>query len=60
VYGKKTLIEMPNRKIRVPRQMLHAAALAITHPRTGVTLRFTSPVPDDLRQILDLLEGAAL
>ncbi len=32
----------------VPRQFLHAAELAFTHPRTGELLRFRSPFPPDL------------
>ncbi len=32
----------------VPRQFLHAAELAFTHPRTGEPLRFRSPFPPDL------------
>lgn len=31
-----------------PRLALHAAALAVTHPRTGTRHRWTAPLPDDL------------
>ena len=31
-----------------PRLALHAAALAVTHPRTGTRYRWTAPLPDDL------------
>lgn len=33
----------------IARPALHSHALAFTHPVTGVRLRFTAPVPDDLR-----------
>lgn len=33
---------------RVPRQFLHAAELAFSHPRTGTALEFTAPLPPDL------------
>jgi 23S rRNA pseudouridine1911/1915/1917 synthase len=34
------------------RQALHAAILAFVHPVTGSLLKFNSPPPDDLRQIV--------
>jgi len=33
------------------RLCLHAVVLGIVHPSTGETLRFTSPLPDDMEQI---------
>lgn len=35
-----------------PRQALHAGLLAFAHPETGETLRFESPLPDDLATLL--------
>ena len=34
-----------------PRQMLHAWKLSFRHPRTGKTMHFTAPVPDDFEKI---------
>lgn len=34
------------------RQALHAAALGLTHPKTGETMRWESPVPDDMVNLL--------
>ena len=34
-----------------PRQMLHAWKLSFRHPRTGKTMNFTAPVPEDLKEI---------
>jgi len=34
-----------------PRQMLHAWKLSFRHPRTGKTMNFTAPVPQDLEAI---------
>lgn len=38
-----------------PRPMLHAAALSFRHPATGDELSFESPLPADLRAIIDHL-----
>ncbi|MDY3784151.1 MAG: RluA family pseudouridine synthase [Candidatus Cryptobacteroides sp.] len=36
-----------------PRQALHAKTLGFEHPVTGEWLRFDSPLPDDMAQLLD-------
>lgn len=41
---------------RVPRQMLHALELAVTHPVTGVSLTWQAPVALDLLETLQHLE----
>jgi len=41
-----------------PRQALHAAILGFTHPRTGKTLRWESPLPNDLAALSSALSGA--
>ncbi len=38
-----------------PRQALHAARLAFAHPSSGRSLDFASPLPSDLRGLLDAL-----
>jgi 23S rRNA pseudouridine1911/1915/1917 synthase len=40
------------------RPFLHAAALAFDHPRTGERVSFASPLPSDLRAVLDGLVAA--
>lgn len=42
---------------RVPRQFLHAAELALEHPRTGEPLRFESPLPPDLAEAAEWARG---
>lgn len=37
-----------------PRQALHAAVLGFTHPITGAQLRFVSPLPADMAELLAL------
>jgi 23S rRNA pseudouridine1911/1915/1917 synthase len=37
------------------RQFLHAARLAFEHPFTGAAVDVTSPLPDDLRRVLETL-----
>lgn len=36
-----------------PRQALHAAQIAFIHPSTGEELQFSSPLPEDLTQLLN-------
>jgi 23S rRNA pseudouridine1911/1915/1917 synthase len=44
---------------RLERPFLHAHRLAFTHPRDGQRLEFTSPLPADLRTVLDALRREA-
>ena len=37
----------------VPRQMLHARVLGLTHPLTGEAVRVESPLPQDFRAVLE-------
>jgi len=39
------------------RQALHAASLGFTHPATGEKLRFDSPLPADMAELLAALRG---
>ena len=41
------------------RQALHAASLGFEHPRTGKKLQFSSPVPEDFRELLQALRDDA-
>jgi 23S rRNA pseudouridine1911/1915/1917 synthase len=47
------------RSSRLPasRPMLHAAVLGFLHPRTGKTLRFEEPPPQDFTALLERLRG---
>jgi len=49
----------PEDHSRAPRVMLHAAELGFVHPVSGAELRFTSPLPADMRQVLAALRKAA-
>jgi len=40
---------------RMNRQALHARRLELTHPRTGETVKFLSPIPKDMKEVLDWL-----
>lgn len=50
VYGPEVL-----RPIPFSRQALHAHRLAFVHPRDGRALRFESPLPADMRALVDRL-----
>ena len=41
----------------IGRQALHAHRLRFTHPITGQLLEFTSPLPDDMKQVLASCSG---
>ena len=41
--------------LRLPRHALHADELVVPHPTTGERLRFTSPLPDDFRSLIQAL-----
>ena len=43
-------------KLSLPRNFLHAAALALQHPRTGQQLSFSRPLPEELEGFLARLE----
>ena len=61
VYGGRlTLPKGANEELRqalrgFPRQALHAARLQFDHPVTGKSLECASPLPADMRGLLDLL-----
>jgi len=40
------------------RQALHAAHLGFAHPVTGAALAFTSPLPDDMQDLIDIMDTA--
>jgi 23S rRNA-/tRNA-specific pseudouridylate synthase len=42
----------PDKRLGTGRFFLHAYRLALTHPRTGERLDFTSPLPGDLEEYL--------
>ncbi|MGI6591444.1 MAG: RluA family pseudouridine synthase [Eggerthellaceae bacterium] len=50
----------PAEQLGVQRQFLHSYRLAFDHPTTGVRLRFTDYLPDDLQTGLDCLSGRSM
>lgn len=48
--------ELRRQLLALHRQALHARLLGFIHPATGSYMEFESPLPPDLRQILDYLE----
>lgn len=40
----------------IHRQALHSHRLSFLHPFTGETMDFTAPLPDDMKQVLDISE----
>ena len=54
-YGKKTSVEIKSKMIVIPRHMLHAETLEFIHPHTGKLMRFSSPMPDDMKECIKRL-----
>jgi 23S rRNA pseudouridine1911/1915/1917 synthase len=53
LYGAPREISgKPGAPISLQRNFLHAAALQFTHPRTGETLSFSIPLPEQLAEFL--------
>jgi len=48
-YGRK------RESIAAPRQMLHAARLALRHPASGAEMVFEAPLPEDVNRVLEAL-----
>jgi 23S rRNA pseudouridine1911/1915/1917 synthase len=42
---------------RMNRQVLHAQRLEFTHPRTGERVQFVSPIPQDIKEVLEWLRA---
>jgi 23S rRNA pseudouridine1911/1915/1917 synthase len=57
VYGSPRGGGRGSRRLDADRQMLHASWLELSHPLTGVKVRAESPLPQDLRALLDQLRG---
>ncbi len=59
-YGKKVQLEVGGKKIVFPRQMLHAELLGFIHPVSGQYMKFVSELPQDMRQIIEILQADKL
>jgi 23S rRNA pseudouridine1911/1915/1917 synthase len=51
-YGGRKTVRLDRRWC--PRQFLHAKKLTLNHPETGKEMTFESPLPDDLKQALNV------
>lgn len=51
VYGRKL------KGIEFPRQALHAVRLKLIHPRTGKPMEFEAEMPEDMRELLNKMNG---
>lgn len=55
-YGKKTYLEIDKIKVPVHRQMLHALKIEFKHPINGEVISLQSPLPQDMKSVIDILE----
>ncbi len=58
VVGDATYSRKKN-EFGVDGQLLHATRLSFDHPVTGKHLMFTSPMPDEMKRVLELIEDKA-
>lgn len=65
-YTKKQTLSRYNSEIRSKlgpvfpkRQLLHAAGLCFAHPASGEQLRIVSPMPADMKAVIEVLLGTA-
>ena len=59
LYGAARAVSAKNEAaISLPRNFLHAAALQLQHPRTGVVLSFSRLLPTELQQFLEQITDA--
>ena len=56
LYGAPRALQSGVESISLDRNFLHATALRLRHPRTGVALSFSSPLPKELDQFLAAVE----
>ncbi len=54
-YPKGATPQLREALEKFPRQALHAAKLELTHPKSGKRVTFEAPLPDDMKNLLDML-----
>jgi 23S rRNA pseudouridine1911/1915/1917 synthase len=57
LYGAPRELRGEEASISLPRNFLHATALQFEHPRTGVELSFSRPLPEQLEEFLGGIES---
>lgn len=55
IYGEQLYSEFNDEEF-ISRQALHAYALTLPHPRTGIILKFKSQIPEDMRNLIETLK----
>ncbi len=55
-HGRGISVEKKTQLQNFPRQALHAAVIGFVHPVTAETLKFESPAPPDIKDLLSSLE----
>jgi 23S rRNA-/tRNA-specific pseudouridylate synthase len=51
-FCTEALTDEDRRRLRMPRQALHATELEFQHPSTGERMRFEAPLPSDMAAVL--------
>jgi 23S rRNA pseudouridine1911/1915/1917 synthase len=56
IYGERSYTEFVRKYGEFNRYFLHAAELCFDHPSTGKAMQFHSPLPEELRKILNRIQ----
>ena len=56
LYGGPLFVIMGRKRVKIPRQMLHAYRLCFHHPITGKGLCFTASIPLDMAEVIRQLK----
>jgi len=52
IYGRKTVIKIKHKIVKIPRQMLHSESLGFIHPITKKWVEFKASIPQDMVNLL--------
>lgn len=56
LYGGMISLPLAPRSVPLPRHLLHASSLVMTHPQSGQRQTLTAPLPEDFLLLLNLLQ----
>lgn len=57
IYGEQLYSDFNDEEL-ISRQALHAYALTLPHPRTGMILKFESQIPEDMKNLIEKLRDS--
>jgi len=55
-FPKKASEELKNALLNFKRQALHSKKLTLTHPISGESMSWKAPLPEDMTELLEILQ----